>query len=177
MEAKKVVMAVVLAGAIQISGGFGERVLQKDQAVVIKKDAPLVIGEAKMLKGKFSLLLLQELKEKVKKLITQLDEEDFKKRESAEMLLEELGRKHPELVVDILQKKLKERLSQEALWRLQRILNVLTKDRWEELPQAPIEKRCYHTAIWTGKEMIIWGGGGHGSKCFADGASLRPSVR
>jgi N-acetylneuraminic acid mutarotase len=45
--------------------------------------------------------------------------------------------------------------------------------KWEKLPKAPIKARIAHTAIWTGKKMIIWGGiGSRGS--FGDGAAYDP---
>ncbi|HEX2090236.1 MAG TPA: hypothetical protein VHI54_09975 [Actinomycetota bacterium] len=31
--------------------------------------------------------------------------------------------------------------------------------RWARLPSAPLSPRVYHSAVWTGKEMLIWGGG------------------
>jgi N-acetylneuraminic acid mutarotase len=46
--------------------------------------------------------------------------------------------------------------------------------KWEELPRAPISDRSLHTAVWTGEEMIIWGGyftsKCSDSKVMADGA-------
>jgi hypothetical protein len=39
------------------------------------------------------------------------------------------------------------------------------------LPEAPIEGRAFHTAVWTKEEMIVWGGSSRG-KLFADGAAL-----
>lgn len=30
--------------------------------------------------------------------------------------------------------------------------------RWSDLPAAPISSRSAHTAVWTGDEMIVWGG-------------------
>jgi hypothetical protein len=48
--------------------------------------------------------------------------------------------------------------------------------RWRKLAEAPIKERRSHTAIWTGKEMIIWGGATL-RRCFTDGASFRHPVR
>lgn len=31
-------------------------------------------------------------------------------------------------------------------------------DSWRELAQAPLEPRGWHSAVWTGREMIVWGG-------------------
>jgi hypothetical protein len=52
----------------------------------------------------------------------------------------------------------------------------LKADKWEKLPKAPIEPRFAHSAVWTGKEMIIWGGKGE-NKLYADGASYNPKTR
>jgi N-acetylneuraminic acid mutarotase len=55
-----------------------------------------------------------------------------------------------------------------------------TTDRWEPLPQAPLTKRCQQSAVWTGDEIILWGGtahcGTHGPR-DADGAALRTATR
>ncbi len=40
--------------------------------------------------------------------------------------------------------------------------------RWRTLPAAPITAREYHTAVWTGREMLVWGG----SSITADGDSV-----
>jgi hypothetical protein len=39
------------------------------------------------------------------------------------------------------------------------------RDTWRRLPRAPIAPRHGHTAVWTGREMIVWGGspGGPGA--------------
>lgn len=42
-------------------------------------------------------------------------------------------------------------------------------DRWSPLPQAPLRGRVDPLAVWTGHEMIVWGGAGH-----ADGAAFTP---
>jgi hypothetical protein len=41
------------------------------------------------------------------------------------------------------------------------------------LPEAPIPSRWWHTAIWTGREMIVWGGAG-GRHERTDGAAYDP---
>ena len=53
--------------------------------------------------------------------------------------------------------------------------NPLT-DSWRPITRegAP-SKRCWHTAVWTGKEMIIWGGG-NGTKGFNDGGRYDPAT-
>lgn len=46
--------------------------------------------------------------------------------------------------------------------------------RITSLPEAPIEPRWWHTAVWTGKEMIVWGGGCGRREC-TDGAAYDPT--
>ena len=51
--------------------------------------------------------------------------------------------------------------------------NPLT-DSWRDIsPQGAPSPRSWHTAVWTGKEMIIWGGG-DATKGFNDGARYDP---
>jgi N-acetylneuraminic acid mutarotase len=49
-------------------------------------------------------------------------------------------------------------------------------DTWRRITTvgAPA-KRCWHTAVWTGKEMIIWGGG-NATKGFSDGGRYDPAT-
>jgi spore germination protein GerM/N-acetylneuraminic acid mutarotase len=53
-------------------------------------------------------------------------------------------------------------------------------DRWSPLPQAPLLGRLGPTAVWTGREMIVWGGerpaSPSGTRSFADGAAFRPTT-
>jgi N-acetylneuraminic acid mutarotase len=51
---------------------------------------------------------------------------------------------------------------------------VSTDDTWTaiSLTNAP-DRRHYHTAVWTGSEMIVWGGYGNGS--LTDGARYNPN--
>lgn len=49
-------------------------------------------------------------------------------------------------------------------------------DRWQRLAPAPLEARTAHTSVWSGNEMIVWGGcceprGGE----FGDGAAYDPA--
>jgi hypothetical protein len=50
-------------------------------------------------------------------------------------------------------------------------------NRWRVLPAAPISGRCQNAAVWTGTELIVWGGteacGSYGRQ-LADGAALTP---
>jgi hypothetical protein len=49
---------------------------------------------------------------------------------------------------------------------------------WGVLPKAPIDGRAGHAAIWTGREMVIWGGGtDFDSDPFTDGAAFDPAAR
>ncbi|HEX2089308.1 MAG TPA: hypothetical protein VHI54_05160 [Actinomycetota bacterium] len=51
--------------------------------------------------------------------------------------------------------------------------------QWTVLPKAPIKGRTGHVAVWTGREMIVWGGGGIGETniAFKDGAAYNPTTR
>jgi N-acetylneuraminic acid mutarotase len=52
-------------------------------------------------------------------------------------------------------------------------------NQWTLLPKAPIKARAGHLAAWTGREMILWGGGGIGETNIAynDGAAYDPAAR
>jgi hypothetical protein len=45
-------------------------------------------------------------------------------------------------------------------------------DRWQAVAAGPLGSRVFHTAVWTGQEMLIWGGTA-GNAGLADGASYR----
>jgi N-acetylneuraminic acid mutarotase len=57
-------------------------------------------------------------------------------------------------------------------------------NRWSPLPRAPVPARVDPTAVWTGRELIVWGG--RTTKCrlnapchtrlHADGAAFRPTA-
>ena len=47
---------------------------------------------------------------------------------------------------------------------------------WTRLPRAPIAPRSEYAAIWTGKEMIVWGGYS-GNTQHGDGAAYDPATR
>jgi N-acetylneuraminic acid mutarotase len=55
--------------------------------------------------------------------------------------------------------------------------------RWSRLPSAPIAARNEYAAVWTGKEMIVWGGyswNGHfpiRTNWYKDGAAYNPATR
>jgi hypothetical protein len=47
-------------------------------------------------------------------------------------------------------------------------------DAWKALPQAPIERRDRHVAVWTGTELLIWGGCcDRAERTLHSGAALR----
>ena len=50
---------------------------------------------------------------------------------------------------------------------------------WQPLPQPPIAGRSGAAAVWTGKEMIVWGGYGRSGNAgqAADGAAYDPAMR
>ena len=61
--------------------------------------------------------------------------------------------------------------------------------RWTALPQSPLSPRAYHSAVWTGSQMILWGGGVTGEQeeveptqvvppgtLFGDGAAFDPAT-
>jgi N-acetylneuraminic acid mutarotase len=49
-------------------------------------------------------------------------------------------------------------------------------DRWDALPSSPLAPRARATAVWTGREFIVWGGeADHNHRAqFDDGAALTP---
>lgn len=48
--------------------------------------------------------------------------------------------------------------------------------RWRTLPPAPISARTDATSVWTGRDVLIWGGM-QGNTLFADGALYDPAAR
>lgn len=52
----------------------------------------------------------------------------------------------------------------------------LLAGRWSLIPSAPITPRGDAVEVWTGKELIVWGGeaGAHGATLFGDGAAYDP---
>lgn len=45
---------------------------------------------------------------------------------------------------------------------------------WRTLPPAPVAARLDHTAVWTGREVIVWGGFDQFSRPLTDGARFDP---
>jgi hypothetical protein len=55
----------------------------------------------------------------------------------------------------------------------------LADNRWRELPEAPLTARTSHSSVWTGSEVIYWGGRRGFSEpntAFADGAAFNPAT-
>ncbi len=53
----------------------------------------------------------------------------------------------------------------------------LSSDNWTPLPAADAPSpRMYHTAVWSGSEMIIWGGDAGGKAFLNDGGRYNPST-
>ncbi len=48
---------------------------------------------------------------------------------------------------------------------------------WTRLPSAPIAPRSEYAAVWTGKEMIVWGGYSGNTTLYGDGAAYDPATR
>ena len=48
-------------------------------------------------------------------------------------------------------------------------------DSWRVLPAAPISGRAYPAMVWTGSEMVVWGGAADG-ELLADGAAFDPAT-
>src|SRR5205085_2454576 len=48
---------------------------------------------------------------------------------------------------------------------------------WRALPQAPIAGRVYEGVVWTGTELIVWGGVSRSGHDLSDGAAYDPATR
>jgi hypothetical protein len=48
-------------------------------------------------------------------------------------------------------------------------------ESWRRLAAAPLSPRVGHSAVWTGSELLIWGGGPPGGRPEADGAAYDPA--
>jgi len=49
-----------------------------------------------------------------------------------------------------------------------------TTHRWRRLPASPLVPRFGATGVWTGRELVIWGGEGNSLTAFNDGAAYDP---
>lgn len=47
---------------------------------------------------------------------------------------------------------------------------------WRQFAEAPLSPRIGHSAVWTGSELLIWGGGPPGGRPKADGAAYAPAA-
>jgi hypothetical protein len=47
---------------------------------------------------------------------------------------------------------------------------------WRRLAASPLAARVGHSAVWTGGELLIWGGGPFGARPLADGAAYDPAA-
>ena len=50
-------------------------------------------------------------------------------------------------------------------------------DRWDRLPRAPIPGRIGASAVWTGTDVLFWGGQAGAGTIFADGAAYDPATQ
>lgn len=50
-------------------------------------------------------------------------------------------------------------------------------DRWEVLPPAPVAGRLGASAVWTGREVLFWGGQAAPDRILGDGAAYDPAAR
>ena len=48
---------------------------------------------------------------------------------------------------------------------------------WSALPASPLEARARAGSVWTGKELLIWGGWDGGTGLLGDGAAYDPATR
>jgi hypothetical protein len=55
----------------------------------------------------------------------------------------------------------------------------LTHGHWEVLPPAPVRVRTEASEVWTGKDLLVWGGLVYGgpSEIYGDGAGYDPATR
>lgn len=53
----------------------------------------------------------------------------------------------------------------------------VTEATWERMPAAPIKGRYHNVAVWSGDEMLVWGGWVGESSTSADGAAFDPRTR
>lgn len=47
---------------------------------------------------------------------------------------------------------------------------------WTAIPQAPVPGRSAHAAVWTGRELLVWGGEDARDGAHADGAAFNPAT-
>ena len=51
-------------------------------------------------------------------------------------------------------------------------------NRWRLIPKTPIERRIHEVTVWSGDELLIWGGvpNERGARQYADGAAYDPEL-
>ncbi len=49
-------------------------------------------------------------------------------------------------------------------------------DTWELIPEGPLSARAGFSAVWTGRELIVWGGNRGAALVHADGAAYDPAT-
>ena len=57
---------------------------------------------------------------------------------------------------------------------------ALAAGRWSRFPSGPLSARDGQASVWTGRELLVWGGAaprGAGSAGLSDGAAYNPSTR
>jgi hypothetical protein len=55
------------------------------------------------------------------------------------------------------------------------VVSGLGADRWRPMAPAPLDGRSGHSLVWTGREVLVWGGNER-SASFADGAAYDPKT-
>lgn len=56
--------------------------------------------------------------------------------------------------------------------------SALARGHWVSLPPAPIVSRIDEAAVWTGHQLVIWGGAGrYDNVTYGDGAAYDPTTR
>lgn len=50
------------------------------------------------------------------------------------------------------------------------------RDAWRGLPAAPLAGRVAPSSVWTGQELVVWGGNPGTPEVFADGAAYNPTA-
>ena len=53
----------------------------------------------------------------------------------------------------------------------------LATGHWSELPPAPITPRAGASVVWTGTELLVWGGESDDQTLHGDGAAYNPTTR
>jgi hypothetical protein len=55
-------------------------------------------------------------------------------------------------------------------------VDQLRGGHWAELPDAPIPSRTSASVVWTGRELLVWGGQASNNQLRADGAAYDPAT-